>query len=469
MLSSGLLILGAGCATDQHADVDLYRAISDPPGELPVREQGVPLTLDEALRLTAAYNEQLGARGEEYVQALAERQRAASALRPTLGLFADAGLRENSSDDGIGQIDAGLTGQYRLLTGMGDVSNIDASDSRIRSRYWLILDLRETLLLETARAYYETLRAERLVGVLSSSVETQLARLDDARARNEAGLARPLDVSQIEAQVSRTRTSLLTAERQALEARATLSLLCNADLRKSTLSDGFEPHAEQRGTDELLGLAVHHRQDIVSARNEASRALALVEVAASQYSPAVTVNLDTFLLSVPDDSASSIISLLQLRMPLFSGGRIEAEVRSAWSVFRQRVLDYRLRVREARRDVETASAQLDSSLARVQELQTQVAIASMTLALAEASYQAGLGTNLERITAQDQLLTAELEAASEVYTTKIADLALRRACGLLSSGLLGSALPELSEEDRVVIESPALDAPRTPSMEGADR
>ena len=93
------------------------------------------------------------------------------------------------------------------------------------------------------------------------------------------------------------------------------------------------------------------------------------------------------------------------------------------------------------------------------ELETQVAVARQALALAEASYQAGLGTNLERIRAQDELLLAELDAASEAFDTKIASLALRRACGLLAADRIGAPWPQIPPDQLEPARSPFLDRP----------
>jgi outer membrane protein len=465
-LSPALLFLCAsllGCATDQQRDINTYRAISDPPGNLPRFTTGQSLTLVHALALTAAYNEQLALRGEDHIHALAARQRAGAALKPTIDLFGDISLRENTGS-GIAQANIGLTGQYRFLTGLSDLRNVDAADARIRSTQWLILDLRESLLLQAARAYYETLLAERLAAVLQTAVLTQEERLRDARARNEVGFTRPLDVGQIEAQVSRTRAQLISAQRQARDARSTLSLLANADASRSGLIDGFAVPDSSPTIDDLLLLVSRHRQDILSARNEANAARSFVDAAIGQYAPSITLNLDYFLARSPDDSAAVIASLIQVRFPLFSAGRIEADIRSSWSVFRQTVLDYRLRLREARADAQIALSQLDASRDRARELKTLVDAARQTVALAEASYEAGLGTNLERVTAQDELLAAELEAVNEEFTTKITYLSLLRACGLLSHRTISTPLPEARPEELIPPDAPLID--RSPEAAG---
>lgn len=451
----------SACATDQAADVAEYRRISDPPGAVDARAMAAPvqsLSLREALVLTAARNEQLSQSGEQYVQALARRQRAASSLWPSVDLFSNVALRESTANQSVAQTDLGINGQYRLLTGLGDLRNVEASDALVRAREWIILDLREALLLQTAQAYYEAMRAERLVGVLESSVTAQIERLNDVDARNQVGFARPLDVSQVQAQVSRTRSQLIAARRQTLLARSALSLLTNADVGGATLSDGFDMHDDQRFVEDMVAVALMTRQDLVAARNQADAARRLVDVAIGQYYPSIGVNLNYFLVRAPDDSLASIASLIEVRLPLLSAGRIEAQVREAWSVFREAVLEYRLRAREARRDVEVAWARLQASRAAADEFRTQVAVARETLMLSEASYQAGLGTNLERVTAQDELLAAELDATSEEFITKTSRLALLRAMGLLSADLIDASIPSpTSLETAPVPDSPFVD------------
>lgn len=454
----------AGCSTDQAADVAAYRRISDPPGGGDVARGRVvassELSLRDALVLTAARNEQLAQSGEQYVQALAQRQRAAAALRPTIDLFASVAFRENTGNQAVVQSEVGIAGQYRVLTGLGDLRNVEASDAIVRAREWLILDLREALLLETARAYYDAILAERLVGVLESSVRAQTERLSDVEARNQVGFARPLDVSQVQAQVSRTRSQLIEARRQVSEARATLALLTNADVRQAVLSDGFDAGESGGSLEEMVWIALATRQDLVVARNEADAARRLVDRAIGQYYPTIGINLNYFLVRAPDDALASATSLIDIRLPLLSAGRIQADVREAWSIFRERVLEYRLRAREARRDVEVAWARLQASHAAADEFRTQVTVARDTLVLAEASYQAGLGTNLERVAAQDELLAAELDATSEEFITKTSRLSLLRAMGLLSADLIGTnPVGATVGTDGPVPDSPFVDVP----------
>ncbi len=60
-------------------------------------------------------------------------------------------------------------------------------------------------------------------------------------------------------------------------------------------------------------------------------------------------------------------SLLTLNLPVFSAGRIDADVRTAWSEFRQSVLAYSQTRRQVTRDVQALWADLSATRARVVE------------------------------------------------------------------------------------------------------
>ncbi len=436
-----VIVLGA-CATDQAADVALYRQELDI-GAPPDRAELAELSLPDAIRFTNSFNENLSIEGEAYIQALAERQRNASSLFPTFDLFGaltfrdDAGAGETSSSSGSTLFDGGVGGQYTLLTGLSDFNRIEADRLTIEQRRWLLLDIRESLLLDTARAYYAVMLAERLVGVLESSLLVQEERLRDAKGREDVGFARPLDVSQIAAQVSVTRVSLLDARNLVRISRSLLTFLTSVDSASIRLSDDYELPSAMLASDELLSIAYARRQDLAAAALAASSSRITVDAEIGRYFPTITLNLDYFLTRDTLPTEREWTGLLTVSLPLFTAGRIEADVRAAWSAFRQDVLRYSLTRRAIQRDVEVTHADLSVTAERITELGNQLRAAEESLRQAEASYSAGLGTNLERIAAQDALLSAQLQLAREEYSLKIAYLAAMRAAGALTDAVTG--------------------------------
>ena len=109
-----------------------------------------------------------------------------------------------------------------------------------------------------------------------------------------------------------------------------MGLLIGADAATSPLHDDFALPADRPGVAALFVLAENRRQDLRAAALAAESARAQVEVAFGQYYPSLEVNLDWFLSreSLPTDRAWS--GLLTLDLPLFSAGRIHADVREAF-------------------------------------------------------------------------------------------------------------------------------------------
>lgn len=463
-----------GCAVDQAEEVAAYREVLDL-GPAPAFAPGDPLSLADAAAITNALNERLSIEGESYLQALIDRQRAAAGLLPTADLAGVLTFRESVDSGGDGAdgggsdgtfrsssvlFDAGPRLQYTLLTGMTDLKLVRSAELTAEQRRWLLLDLRESILLELAQAYYNVLIAERQERVLLSSLAVQEERLRDIRARTEVGFARPLDVSQIESQVSGTRVQLLDAQERSANARSALALLTGVDTSASDLTDGLAVDPTVPEMEALLGLAAGQRQDLAAGAAIAAAVREEVDAEIGRYYPSVGLNLDYFLIRDTPPTDRDWLGLLTVNLPIFSAGRIDAGVRDAWSRFRQAVLDYSLTRREVRRDVEDARADLAATRARVDELNLQVRAAEQALHQAEGEYSVGLGTNLERITAQDDLLSAQLLQAQEELGAKVAYLRVMRAVGTLTPALTGRAPdPAALPPRRPAPESPFLNLP----------
>src|SRR5688500_13508000 len=445
-----VVVAMAGCAVDQAKEVETYRKVIDIPTTAPAADftSGQPLTVRRALLLANASNEQLSIEGENYLQALIERRRAVAAFLPTVSLAPRYVFRERTASGGGGDEDdrGGSSSEHRtfdlpvsatanLFNGFSDLARLRNARLTSEQRRSLLLDLQEQFLLDVARVFYQVLRSEESVTVLDNSLKVQEERLRDVRGRQAAGVVRPLDVAQVEAQASQTRVSLFAARSDVVNGRSVLAFLTAADVTDSPLVEEFDVPEITDTREQMRTIGAQRRHDLEAAAAATRAARQLVEAAFGQYYPSVTVDLNVFLYRESTPSDRDWEGLLRANIPLFSAGLIHADVRTAWSEFRQASLAESLARRQVVQDVDIAHQDLTATARRLAEAHTQLTAAEAAFKQADQSNRIGLATNLERLIAQDQLLTAQLQYVSQQFERKLAYLNLLRATGSLRSVL----------------------------------
>jgi outer membrane protein TolC len=440
-LSSGLSwapLLLAACATDQQADVDKWRSVvslGDPPAWTP----GTPLSLATAVRLANEQNEQIAIAGEDFVQALAERARISAGFLPQADLEPTQILRERTNSgipflDSSSLLDVPLHAEWTLFEGFRNVNRATAADLTVAQRESLLLDLRETVVLDVVQAYYRVLRAEERAAVLEQSLASQQQRVREFVARERIGTGRALDRTQAEALLSRTMLELFDTRNDARSGRVALALLTGVDVGASPLHDDFRMPDQRPAGPALLALAEERRQDLRAAALAAEAARARVEVAFGQYYPSIGVSLDWFLSRDSLPTERDWTGLLSLYLPLFTGVRIAADVREAWSQFRQEVSRYSLLRRSIAHDLAQALDRLGTLEQRLDELRTLTAADAESLRQAEGGARAGLTTNLVVLLAQNQLQRSQVDVVETELERKVAWLLALRVTGALTAG-----------------------------------
>src|SRR5438105_5874137 len=263
----------------------------------------------QALALANQHNERLALRGEDYLQALIAKDRAASNFLPTISLAPtyfqqDEVNAQEQSTGGAGgavvssinhRLDVPITGSINVFRGFSDVANYRAAGRTIEQRRALLLDAQAVVLLDVARTYYQVLRSERSVEVLKNSLNLQDARVQEFQARRRAGVVRPLDVAQTEAQESATRVSLIDARNDVVNGRTTLAFLVGAPVASSPLIDQANAITDVPPLSSLQNEAVVRRQDLVATRAAVAAAEFDVDAATRHYFPSVSFHVRYFL------------------------------------------------------------------------------------------------------------------------------------------------------------------------------
>jgi len=442
------LSLATGCAVDSKREVATYRDVidRDSPAVVEPPVPGETLTLEHALLLANQKNEQLAIQGEDYLEALIERSRTVATFLPAISFQAAEtdrhGERRFRNDN---RLLAPLRVQMNVFDGFRGIALTDKAQATAEQRRALLLDLQASLLLSVSQAYYVVLRSESQVEVLRSSLRYQGERLHDMEERRRLGIARPLDLAQTRADEAATRVALAQAETNVKNGRTGLAFLIGVEAIEEPLVDEFEVPASLPSVEELLQDAHDGRQDLIAAKYAVEAARHDIEAAVREYLPTASVDLRFFV-----KPTHVWTSLLSASMPLFSGGLIQADVRMAWSEYRKALLRQSLLERQDTESVRIAYENLASSQRKLIEIDASVTAAQQAYDLSRRSYELGGATNLERLTAQDKLLIAELDRGRVSFDVKLYYLDLLRAIGRFGMTVAadqGSSPPQALETD----------------------
>ncbi|MDB5320975.1 MAG: outer rane efflux protein [Phycisphaerales bacterium] len=454
-LAATALMLGAAGCVNQRAEIAKYRKFLNEGvlTNVPELVRGEELTLERAILLANQDNENLMIRGEDFIQAMNDKDRAFAQFLPTISISPNYTIVDNSSasqtsttSNGVAR-PVGTAGGFKtigktlrrfevpavasgnLFHGFRDLQALEAEDWTIEQRRQLMLDAQATLFLEVAQAYYQVLLAERSIDVLTRSLAAQQERVRDAQGKINAGTGKPLDLAQAEAQAASTRVSVVQARGDAANARTLLAFLIGTREVSGPLRDNFPVPAQPLPIEELLSQGWTSREDYKAAQAAVEAATYNVQAAIGEYYPSVSLNITGYLFRENYADASKWNTLLQVNIPIFSAGVIEADVRTAWSRLRQAALAQSLIRRQVEQEVQQRYQNYLTSTSKLRELDAQIRAATEAYRQAKAGFDAGTAIYLEVLTAQNVLLDSELQVATEAYNQKVIYLDLLRTTG----------------------------------------
>jgi outer membrane protein len=427
-----MVALGA-CAVDQNKEVATYRA---------VLEEGMPgvvtpavdeeWTLVKAMVVANKANEQLSIQGEDYLQALIEKARTYSAFMPSASASPSEAFAHTRGGDTNNATSVSAHASMNIFNGFRDWNASKRAAVTVEQQRALLLDVQASLLLSVAETYFQVLRAEASAKVLEDSLALRHEQVRDMQARVDTGIARRLDLAQTQADESATKVALIQAQSDGRNARSTLAFLVGVPAISGPLNDELEaPEPEATpSAEEFERQAMEHRQDLIAARHAVDAAQYSVSIAVGEYYPTISLSFNYLLYTNPL-SALLWSGSIAGDIPIFTGGQIRADVRGAWSRFRQAGLNLSHLTRQVHEEVTIDSENLRISDQKIDELHITVAAAQRAFDLSDQTYKLGSATNLDRLTAQNQLLAAQLSLTNEEYNKKVFYLDLLRTSGEL--------------------------------------
>jgi outer membrane protein len=294
------------------------------------------------------------------------------------------------------------------------------------------LSTREQVILLTVSQYIGTLRAVANVEASRSRVELAQALYDQAADLQKEGVGTGIDTLRANVELQNEKQRLIEAENDRDASLFGLSKILNLDPRqKIELADalGFFD-TPQPDVDASITEALAARQEWKAI--EAQEKALGYEKQSAQFSRLPSLRFDgdwNYLGTSINNGIPTYMYQASVNVPLFTGGRIKAQVAKADIELRkieQQKADLRNQIAL---DVKTALLNLASARSEVQVANLGVELAKEEVSQSRDRFRAGVANNIEVISAQDSLSRANDNQIAALYRFNQARADFARSVG----------------------------------------
>lgn len=320
-----------------------------------------------------------------------------------------------------GQIfDLTLFRRYQAARSSADASRLDAQSSR------------EQVILLVVSQYIGTLRATADVQASQSRVDLAQALYDQAADLQKQGVGTGIDTLRANVELQNEKQRLIEAQAQRETNIFGLSRLLNLDPRQQvdladslsffetpqpdleqSIEEGLEARPEWKSLEEQVKSANYEKK----ASSESRLPSAHFSGNWTQLGVSPTTVIPTYTYSG------------SVTMPLFTGGRIHAEIARA-NLEIQRIEQQQQDLRnQIALEVKTALINLGSARNEVQVANSGVQLSNEEVDQARDRFKAGVANNIEVIQAQDSLARANDNQIAALYRFNQARADLARSIG----------------------------------------
>lgn len=362
---------------------------------------------------------------------------AVSSLRPVLNFVAGADYQDPVGPTASNfSASVALAAQMTLFSSGRNRLSVDIAKETVLATREALVGIEQNVLLSAVQAYFGVRSAEENVAINDNSVRVLDETLRATQDQFDVGEVTRTDVALAEAQVAAGRAGLAAARGQLSAARESYKAVVGH--YPGRLAPAPRNPALPRSMDEAQSVALRTHPNILQAQHQVAAADLGVALGAAQRYPTVTADASIAV----DDDGNDVSSVgVQLRQPIYAGGRLS-------SVHRQAV---------AQRDSARAGLQqtgvlvtqnvanswADIAVARAQIEATDRQISAATIAYDGVREEAKLGarTTLDVLTAEQSLLDARASQITAVADHQVANYALLASMGLLTVERLNLGIP----------------------------
>jgi outer membrane protein len=344
--------------------------------------------------------------------------------------FTTSGLSGSGTPSQLWQF--GLTLRYPLYTGGALEAQIEIARANVAIAEAQFTAAAEQVVLAVRQAYYGLEQAQGAVEAAQRAVDAarENARVTDARVR--VGTSPQFDLLQAQVQLAQSEQALTRARTGAVQSQQSLAAVLSLPLTTTVAPAtplGLQPPPGDVET--LTQQALRNRPEVAQVRASLVAAQAAIDLAASGLKPNIALTGGP-QLQTSDLTRGSVnwTAAIVATLAIFDGGVTQARVDEA----RARLESTRVTEEQTRQqvelDVRNAYLTLGDAADQLRSALTAQTAAREALRIANVRFQAGVGTQLEVVTAVQNSSTADNGVVQAQFQYNLALALLDRATGV---------------------------------------
>ncbi len=299
-------------------------------------------------------------------------------------------------------------------------------------------DARDLVVLAVGNAYLQALAGAARVDTAEAQVQTAQALYDKSKDQLDAGVSPAIDTLRSRVELQSRQQQLIVARNNFAKQKLTLARAIGLPPgQEFSLADKapYEP-LSALSVDESLRRAYESRSDYQSALQQVRSAQLFRNAATAEYYPTIDVAANYGDSGITIGSSHGVFMVSgTLRIPIFQGGKVHADVLQAEAQLKQSEQQLQNLRGQIDYDVRTALLDLNAAADQVEVARSSVDLADQTLTQARDRFAAGVTDNLEVIQAQEAVASANENYISGLYAHNLAKVELARAIGYAEEGV----------------------------------
>lgn len=405
----------------------------------------IPLSIGEAIDRALKYNLGTIITDQETRVAKAARLRTLSELLPKI----NAGVTETVQQINLAAFGFGgfpgspsVVGPFsvfdvrarysHLLIDFRRLHEFRSATEDVKANTYSQQDVRELVVLVATDLYLEAVAASSRVEAARAQLRTYQAVYNRAINLKESGVVPGIDVLRAQVQLQAQQQRVVSTGNELAKAKLNLARAIGLPQgQEFAQTDTFVTAAPATSDlNQLLSSALDARPDYRRAMTLIRAAEESRKAAVGRGRPSVLLNADYGDIGrTPGHSHGTVVAQATLLIPIYTGGRAEAETLESDALLEERKAEAANLRDRIEYEIRTANLDIQSALEQVKVAQSARDLAQQQFTQAQDRFAAGVTNGLEVVQAQDAIATADENYISSLYSLNIAQASLARATG----------------------------------------